>query len=265
MKYFPVLLLALLLFGTLTAQEFETESAKLDVIDAPTIGSGAAEIEFGYRFSHDHERPVSGIEQRSTTGIAGLGLTYGIAGNLDLNVTLCWCDHQRYETELRSGTGLGDGSIGVKWMVFEDGEAEWTASLHSSLQFPMGLSAGVGGLLPGSDAWSLSPGAVATLVRGRISASVNTTLLLPIEQTEESIMHMYALGAGIQLTPHIQPVVELAFGSEGWFNRSGLSVSAGAIFNLAAYVRLTAGLLDHRPLREAGRHRCGYLRMTVSI
>ncbi|MBN1448684.1 MAG: hypothetical protein JXA28_12200, partial [Bacteroidetes bacterium] len=151
----------------------------------------------------------------------------------------------------------------MKWRVFNDAEAGWTVALHTSLQFPMGISMGVGGMLPGSDAWSLSPGAAATLIRGRLSASMNATVLLPMEHAGEAIMQLYAAGAGFQITSSIQPVIELAFGSEGWFNRSGLSLSGAAVVNLADYLRLTAGLLDHRPLYREGRHRCGYLRMTV--
>ncbi|MBN1448685.1 MAG: hypothetical protein JXA28_12205 [Bacteroidetes bacterium] len=88
MNIFIPLLLTALLCGTLPAQEFQTEPAKLDVIDAPTIGAGAVEMEFGYRFSHDNDGVVHGITQRSTTGTAGLGLTYGMTDDLDVNATV---------------------------------------------------------------------------------------------------------------------------------------------------------------------------------
>ena len=251
-----------LLPATLIAQQPLAESAKLEVTDAPVLGRGVVEMEFGYQFARVHD--VAGDPAHSS-GTAAYALAYGVTDRLDLFAGLCWCERHRQGAALESGSGIGDGVAGLKYQFLATSDDVWSMSALTALQFPLGVSFGVGGLRPGSDAWSVSPGITASMNQRRFSVTGHVAGVLPIEASEGNAMVMLSAAAGYQIHPRIQPVLEVAHitGMEG--AAASPSWSGGVVLSLTDYLRLTAGLRNHNPSDTDGHERCGFFRMTVAM
>lgn len=246
----------------LTAQQQQAESAKLEVTDAPVLGKGAMEMEFGYQF-------VRGLDANGTPahsdGTAAFTLAYGLSERLDLFGGVCWCDQHRQDASLQGGSGLGDGVAGFKYQFLGTPDDVWSMSTLAALQFPLGMSFGVGGLRPGSDVWSISPAITASMNKRHISITASIAGVLPIERSDESAMMMMSAAAGYQVHSRIQPVLEVNYMSGMAGVTASPSWSGGVVLGMTEYLRLTAGLRSHRPDGADGHERCGFFRMTVAM
>ena len=208
MKHLACLFVTLVFFpGVLIAQQPRAESAKLEVTDAPALGRGVVEMEFGYQFVRGHDAYG---DPAHSSGTAAFTLAYGLAERLDLFGGVCWCERHLQAASLQSGSGLGDGVAGIKYQFLATPGGMWSLSALTALQFPLGVSFGVGGLRPGSDVWSLSPGIAASMNARRISMTANAVAVLPVERSGESTMMLLSAAAGYQIHARIQPVLEVA-------------------------------------------------------
>lgn len=245
------------------AQGIDVESAKLDVVDAPVLGRGEMEVEFGYQFFYGEvdDHPLSPVHSHSA-GTAHVGITRGLSDAVDLCLSVCWCEMQEHGTESHAGAGLGDAGIGVKWQ-FADG-TQHALALSAMLQSPLGLTYGGGGLVPGSEAWSVTPALIAGANFGRLSTAANIAVVLPLDAPALLPIQMTSIAVGWQLTAALQPVVEASLAGGVWESAATSSVSAGALLSLPNGLRLTAGLrhvLAGHGVAEQG----GFFRMTSGI
>ncbi|MDT8323553.1 MAG: hypothetical protein RRA94_05550 [Bacteroidota bacterium] len=262
MKYFTVVVF-LVAAAAAQAQQLAVESAKLDVVDAPVLGSGEMEVEFGYQFFYGEvdDHPLASVHSHSA-GTAHLGITRGISDALDICLSVCWCEMQEHGAESHAGAGLGDAGIGVKWQFAEG--TQHALALSAMLQSPLGLTYGGGGLVPGAEAWSVTPALIAGVSAGRLSTAVNFALVLPLDAPALPPMQMTSVAMGWQLTAALQPVVEAALAGGVWEKGTTTSISAGALLSLASGLRITAGLrhvLAGHGVAEQG----GFFRMTSGI
>ena len=246
----------------LIAQQPYAESAKLEVTDAPVLGKGVVEMEFGYQFVRVHD--VAGDPAHSR-GTAAYTLAYGMTERLDVFAGVCWCERHQQGTALESGSGLGDGVAGLKYQFLGTPDDVWSVSALTALQFPLGVSYGVGRLRPGSGVWSVSPGITASMNQRRFSVTAHAAGVLPVEVSEEDPMLMLSAAAGYQIHPRIQPVLEIAYASGMNGMAASPSWSGGVVLSLTEYFRLTAGLRNHDPSGMDGHERCGFFRMAVAM
>jgi hypothetical protein len=244
------------------------ESAKMDVVDAPVLGSGATEIEFGYQFFYgESSGPEAAVSENTprhshSDGTAHLALTYGVSGRVDLCAALCWCEMQEHGTSSSGGAGLGDAALGVKYLALE--ARQFTVSLSAMLQTPLGVTVGAGGLAPGSQAWTMTPSLIGSFSEGRLSIACNIAAIFPIGAPEIRGFQYGSAAVGYQLSGGFQPVVEALMGGGLWSDAGFASVSAGAVCSLSDALRITVGLrqvLEGHALADRG----GFVRMASTL
>ena len=103
--------------------------------DTETQGTGRFELEINSEFSDDEEGAFD-----ETEGEVAVGLSYGLAENIDIVLELPygWYTVKEHGLTVADADGVGDLSLEIKWRFFEYEDRGLSIALKPAITFPTG-------------------------------------------------------------------------------------------------------------------------------
>lgn len=236
------------------ASAVEVEAAKLATADAMPIAAGSYELALGATWTNGRSTFAEdgGVVDRGGTLIErqfSLGLTAGLADDLDTTITLGWARIDDGAADPGRGDGPTDAAICVRWRFLNDNGV--ALALIPGVSLPVGDGRPTKDICTGSNLWGadLALAATAAFDRLALGAAIDGSWLTGKDKDRGDARGCVAtdLAIGWQLTDAIQPEIELHFHRDlnagdtpdAWF----LTATAGILVG-TEYGRFGAGF-DH--------------------
>ncbi|MEM9379191.1 MAG: transporter [Planctomycetota bacterium] len=231
------------------------DTAKLITEDAATVGEGRWEL-LGFYSAGRAERTFDDGRDvvdraRLDDQAVWLEATSGRTDVLDLRAAVLWREVVRDESG-EFADGLGNASILVKWCFFESADGSWSLAWLPGGTAPFGRvrREETKLILPGQEFWSFDNTLAATYASGPFNVSFDLSYLLPIgpEREDRRGIALANVGAGYQITPWLQPILEVGYTSgivSGIvIETDTLAVTPGVLVRLSDAVRLDVGVIQ---------------------
>lgn len=249
----------------------ECTCAKLNTADAFPAAPGEFEVEFSYGFgraTRAWDSSWAGTGRGPTQEHAfGVGLTRGIAEDLDISVSWGYADMYDRDDDALSGGGFTDLGVGAKWQFYHDEDLDLSLAYLPGVTIPIGRHGSAGHLGPSQDYWSFDQKVAMTKFWGRWTSNADLGYSLPFgEDTDGARGTLQADAAvGYQVCSWLQPEVELNYAHDfvsGGADADGLAVTAGLIMSLSDNWRLKMGVQQGVAGRNSDRGTAGIVALS---
>ncbi len=231
------------------------EHGKAAVADASPVDPGAVEVEIGYAPVWNTRGRTFGFDDAASAHTHGFGaaLTYGVLPDLDVRVGAGFAQihDAAYQREDGSaphrGLGLTDGSVGARWRFLNLPEQALELAVTGDVVVPIGLSGTSDHVGLSQEFWSARGALVATKDFGAITTNAELAFAAPVSGGAGGLQSITQASAavGYQLTPSLQPELELSYGYSamaGAPDSQVLAVTAGVVSPFGAGHRVITGI-----------------------
>jgi hypothetical protein len=228
---------------------WEAEAAKIHTADCNPVESGKLESFFGFESARAKELWDDEGHEVERGGVCKdshflLGLTYGLAKNLDLGFSTGW-DYFVDDLSPVCVKGLDDLAVGSKWKVFSRGGLG--LALLPSLVLPVGTQDNMSHLGTTQKFYSVGLGVVAVQAYRRATVNFDAGYSVPFGGDRGEDRGIFSANAafGWQSTHYLQPEVELNYSAEsekGWDSAKTLALTAGLLIPAGKYGRIQLGV-----------------------
>lgn len=212
------------------------DHSKLVAQDADTLGKGVWQVQFNSSLSRSrgqwdlHGRDADSA--RAAEDLTGMVITLGVTRALDIGVEFGYSWLHDPEVDPSSDRGIGDPSVIAKWRFYgSDRRGLWVA-YTPALTAPAGRDGGPGEPGSGGRAWTIDNriSLVSDLTR-RLTANLDVGRAADFAGGDALRWSgVSANGAlGYQVTPFLQPEIELSYVRETGGGERGARTLAGTL------------------------------------
>lgn len=235
-----------------SAGSITPEHGKVNTADPSTVDPGHYEIELNYGYlratrafnSNSDSVERGSLDERETS----LVLTAGLIENWDMYFGLLFVRITDDETDPNRGSGIGDVEFGGRYRFINNETAGLEVAYTAGFVAPTGSDGNEDEIGTSQQYWSLEQAVILSKDWGQWTMNAELGYSLPFGEDSEDSDGGVTLNAavGYQITPAIQPELELNYGKEFVAiddDADVLSVTAGLVMPLSDSFLMKAGVV----------------------